>query len=219
MSTKSCYLYLLSENMFQPHCVDKFNATFPSFDWSATWRSLSFFSIDRSIIDLNWKIADGVLYTAQRLVSFGSPVPLPCFCGALVETQEHLFFYCPLAQSILSWLQSLMFVFSTMSPVLSLRQVLFGSSSDELIATPRIFVYLLNLSKFCIWKSRNDCRFRNTRPDAMAVMANILSRLKFHLPILFKRFKSDRRRRFFHRQWGARGVVSSVVKSSPVFSI
>ena len=201
--------------MFQPHCVDKFNATFSSFDWC----SLSFFGIHRSVIHINWKIAHGVLYAAQRLVSFGSPVPLPCFCGALVETLEHLFFYCPLAQSILSWLQSLMFVFSSMSPILSLRQVLFGISSDELIAASRIFVYLLNLSKFCIWKSRNDCHFRNTRPDALAVMANILSRLKFHLPILFKRFKSDRRRRFFHRQWGARGVVSSVVNSSLVFSI
>ena len=28
MSTRSCYLYLLSENMVQPHCVDKFSFTF-----------------------------------------------------------------------------------------------------------------------------------------------------------------------------------------------
>ena len=33
--------------------------------------SLSLFSIDRPVIDLSWKIAHGVLYTAARLFSFG----------------------------------------------------------------------------------------------------------------------------------------------------
>ena len=67
---------------------------------------LSHFDLDRHVSDLNWKIAHGVLYTAQRLASFGLSALLPCFCGALVETPEHLFFYCPVAQSVLSWLQS-----------------------------------------------------------------------------------------------------------------
>ena len=44
MSTKSCYLYLLSENMVQPHCVLKFQFIYPNLDWPATWRALSFFS-------------------------------------------------------------------------------------------------------------------------------------------------------------------------------
>ena len=48
-----------------------------------TWRSLGFFDLDRQVVDLNWKIVHGVLYTAQRLVSFGVPVPLDCFCSAL----------------------------------------------------------------------------------------------------------------------------------------
>ncbi|PFX24301.1 Transposon TX1 uncharacterized 149 kDa protein [Stylophora pistillata] len=115
MSTKSCYLYQLSENMVQPHYVNKFSFTFPPLDWSATWRSLTFFDLDRPVIDLNWKIAHGVLYTARRLASFGLSVPFSCFCGAPVESLEHLFFYCPLAHSVLSWLQSLMFCFSPVS--------------------------------------------------------------------------------------------------------
>ena len=131
---------------------------------------------------------------------------------------EHLFFYCPLAHSVLSWLQSLMFCFSPTCPVFLVRHVLFGFNSDELVATPRIFVHLLNLSKFCIWQSRNDFRYRNIHPGAVAVMANIKSRLKFSLRLLLKRFRSDRRRRYFLRQWGARGTVVSVVDSSLVFS-
>ncbi len=93
MSTKSCYQFLLSENMVTPHCVEKFAPTFGALYWPTTWNALSFFDMDRQVIDLNWKIAHGVLYTAERLVSFGLSVPLPCFCGAPVESLQHLFFF------------------------------------------------------------------------------------------------------------------------------
>ena len=61
---------------------------------------LTFFSPDHQVIHLNWKIALRVFYTAWHLASLRLSVPLPCFCGAL-------FFYCPLAQSVLSWWQSI----------------------------------------------------------------------------------------------------------------
>ena len=210
MTTKSSYMYLLSENVVQPHCVMKFASTFGRLYWPTTWRSLSFFDLDRQVIDLNWKIAHGVLYTAQRLVSFGLPVPLSCFCGSPVESLEHLFFSCPLAQSVLCWLQSLMFSFSPMCPVILSRHVLFGFSPDELRDTPRIFVYMLNVCKFVIWQSRNDYRFRDLSPGATSAVFKVRARVKFNLPLFFKRFRSPRRQRYFHRQWGANGVVASV---------
>ena len=189
MTTKSCYLYLLSENVVQPHCVMKFASIFGRLYWPTTWRSLSFFDLDRQVIDLNWKIAHGVLYTAQRLASFGLPVPLSCFCGAPVESLEHLFFSCPLAQSVLCWLQSLMFLFSPMCPVIVSRHVLFGFSPDELRSTPRILVYLLNVGKFVIWQSRNDYHFRDVPPGATSTVIKVKARVKFNLPLFFKRFR------------------------------
>ena len=92
MSTKACYHFLLSENMVSPHCVQKFEPTFGVLHWSTTWCSLSFFDLDRQVVDLSWKITHGVLYTGQQLVSFGLLIPLPCFCGASVESLQHLFF-------------------------------------------------------------------------------------------------------------------------------
>ena len=210
-STKACYLFLLSESMVSPHCVEKFAGVYGALDWPATWRSLFFFDLGRQVSDLSWKVAHGVLYTAQRLGSFGLPVPLSCFCGAPAESLEHLFFSCPLAQSVLSWLQSLLFAFSPMFPVILCRHVLFGFNSDELRVMPRIFVYLLNLSKFLIWHSRNDFRFRGIHPGAAEVIMKAKVRVRFNIPLFFKRFMSSRRRRYFHRQWGARGVVASVV--------
>lgn len=211
MTARSAYLFLLFEHLSEPHCVEKFFPVFGDLYWPATWRGLFLFELDRPVIDLAWKIAHGVLYTADRLVSFGYDVDPHCFCGAVLECPSHLFFSCPLAQSVLSWLQSLMFSFSSSSPSLVCRHALFGFSPAELRTIPRVFVYLLNVCKYFIWLARNDFRFRDIRPGASIVIANVCARVKFHLPLFFKRFKSSRRRRYFHRQWGASGTVGSVV--------
>ena len=92
----------------------------------------------------------------------------------------------------------------------SLASCPFWFSSDELCATPRVLVYLLNLCKFFIWQFRNDFRFRNVPLGAVDVIAKVKSRLKCHVPVLFKRFQSSRCPRYFHRRRGARGVVASV---------
>ena len=67
-STKACYLFLLSESMVSPHCVEKFAGVYGALDWLATWCSLFFFDLDRQVCNLCWKVAHGVLYTAQSWV-------------------------------------------------------------------------------------------------------------------------------------------------------
>ena len=67
---KISYQPLLSLHEVQPHCVLKFAPSFGALDWSATWRSLQFMPLDRQVRDLGWTIAHGVLYAADRLISF-----------------------------------------------------------------------------------------------------------------------------------------------------
>ena len=52
MTTRSAYLFLLSENTVVPHCETKFFPLFGSLYWSWTWRQLFYFDLDRSVIDL-----------------------------------------------------------------------------------------------------------------------------------------------------------------------
>ena len=117
VSCKSCYQLLLSFNPCVPHCVSKFSPAY-QIDWSSTWKSLFFLPLDRQVIDLNWKVAHGVLYTADRLISFGYAIPSTCFCRHLSETLRQLFFHCPLAQSGISFIQSLLFRASPMAPTI-----------------------------------------------------------------------------------------------------
>ena len=77
----------------------KFRSNYGDLDWDSTWKTFFFMPLDRKPIDLCWKVAHGVLYTARRLVSFGLNVPPYCLCGHCDETLEHLFFHCLLAQS------------------------------------------------------------------------------------------------------------------------
>ena len=146
LSSKVAYLFLLDENHAVPHCVEKFRPTFGALYWPSTWRQLHFANFDRSVLDFSWKVAHGVVLTAQRLISFGLHVSQHRFCCPVLESLSHLLFAFPLAQSVLSWLQSLMFCYSPMSPVLLLCHVLFGFNLDELRLLPRVFVYILNVA-------------------------------------------------------------------------
>ena len=152
MTTRSAYLFLLSENAVVSHCKTKFFPLFGSLYRSWTWRQHFFYDLDRSVIDLVWKISHGVLYTAERLASFGYDLSTTCFCSHPIDSLQHLFFYCPLAVSILSWVQSLMFLASPLCPTLLLRHALFGISSYELSVVPKVFVtYLMFLSFIFGW--------------------------------------------------------------------
>ena len=170
LCSKIGYLFLLDENYAVPHCVEKFRPTFGALYWPSTWRQIHFANFDRSVLDFSWKVAHGVVLTAQRLIAFGLHVSQHCFCSPVLESLSHLLFACPLAQSVLSWLQSLMFRYSPMSPVLLLRHVLYGFNLEELRILPRVFVYILNVCKFCIWLTRNDFRFRSLQPGAILVI-------------------------------------------------
>ena len=202
LTCKFVYQYILSLKVCPPHCVAKFLPSYGTLYWSSTWKQLFLMPLDRKVIDLNWKVCHGVLYTAARLSSFGYNHSTICFCGFHMETSEHLFFSCPLACSGIDWIQSL----------------LFGFSPDEMRCIPRVLVYLLLVCKYLIWIQHNDHRFRSVRPSAVNLISSIRARVKFYLPLLFKRFHSARRRRYFIRQWGGNGTICSLVNSAPVIS-
>ena len=219
LSCKIAYRRLLELNVVAPHCVIKFRPTFGDLYWSTTWSQFHFMPLDRSVIDLSWKVAHGVLYTAERLSSFGYNIPTACFCNDPLESAEHLFFRCPLAKSGIDWIQSQLFLAAPLAPSLCLRHLFFGFSSDELAVVPRVFSYLLLVLKYLIWLQRNDFRFRSTHPSAVGLLAGMKARVRFHLPLFFRRFKSARKRRYFQRQWGGNGVICSVQGSKLVFHV
>ena len=158
-----------------------------------------FMLLDRQVIDRNWKLAHGVLYTAERLASFGYQLRLSCFCGHHTESLDHLFYLCPLAQSGLAWDQTLLTHAYPVGSSLALRHVRVVFSSDELWIVPRVFAYLVNVCSYLIWMQRNDFRFHSIHPSAVNLIALMKARLSFYLPLFAKRFPSARRRSYFFR--------------------
>jgi len=80
---------------------------------------------------------------------------------------------------------------------------------------PRFFVYLLMVVKYFLWRVRNDYRSRDDPPGAVSVIECVKVRVMFHLPLYFKRFRPPRHQRYFHRHWGANGVVGSLEGGLP----
>ena len=69
--------------------------------------------------------------------------------------------------------------------------------------------YSVTNGKICksfIWKVRNYFRFRDVSPGAIEVTEMVKSRVRFCLPLLFKRFRFARRRCLFHSHQGASRV-------------
>ena len=106
-----------------------------------------------------------------------------------------------------------------MFPVLLVHHSLFGLDPVKLRATPHIFVYILNVCKFFIWRSRNDFRFCGVQPGAVSIIEDVNAHVKFNLPLFFKHLKSSHRRCYFHRQWSAQGVVADVVNGKFTFRL
>lgn len=213
-TTKSVYSLHVANHSTMPNCVRHFAPLLGALYWHSTWDQLFWFPLDCPVIDLAWLILHGLLHTAHRLVITFSmvDVPLACFCSpAVSEMLDHPFFYCPLAHSILSWLQALMLRCFALVLSLACRRVLFGFNQDELLCVPRIFDYMLNVCKFFLWQAGYDYRFCDVAPIAADLLAKGWVRVQFHLPLFFKCFLSAHRRRFYVRQWGACGVVASIV--------
>ena len=92
-SAKHVYKFLLSESRSPPpHCVEKFRPQYGDLYWPSRWSQLFCFNLDHPVIDLSWKVAHGVLYTADRLIGFGYDIDATCFYNTALETQSQLFF-------------------------------------------------------------------------------------------------------------------------------
>ena len=73
-----------------PHCVGKFLPIYGTLHCPETWDQIHMTTLDHAMVDVNWKIAHGVLYTASRLVNcFGmANIDPQCHCRADEETRN-----------------------------------------------------------------------------------------------------------------------------------
>ena len=79
--------------------------------------------MDRPVINLAWKIAHGVLNTADHLSSFGYSLQLSCFCNSAPDISITSFLNAPLLSKLFPLLQSVMFHWSLVAPSFVVRYV------------------------------------------------------------------------------------------------
>lgn len=152
LSTKSAYLMLLSDRSAIPHCVVKFFIPFGPLYWPATWRQLFFFDMHRQVIDLSWKVAHGVLYTAGRLSSFGYAIPTACFCGHCWRLWTICFSL--VLWLIVSFLGCLLCFFFFRHPLVLSFSVMFGLVSRRMsfcVSLASLFMLLMSANSPSGW--------------------------------------------------------------------
>ena len=154
ITCKSCYDLVLGANSRSPHCELKFRPSFGTLYWPATMKQVHIMSLDRPV-----KTSVGV----SAMVSIGLDTTWFRTASVVIQRLYHLFF-CPLAQSGISWVQSLLFRAAPLAPTLTIRHLLFGFSNDELLVVLSVFVYLINVLKSsfscCVVFRRNVTPFQ-----------------------------------------------------------
>ena len=86
--------------------------------------------LDTTIINLNWQIAHGVLYTGAHLFydfHLANVSPL-CFCGADDENLEHMFFECEVARCLVAWVSPHLQSIHPTASRFTVKELLFGFS-------------------------------------------------------------------------------------------
>ena len=175
-----------------PHCVVKFSPAYGPLYWSQTWAQLHMCSLDRRIIDLNWQIAHGVLYTGARLaLDFNMANINPrCFCNGDEETLEHVFFQCALARLLIAWVFSRLLDCDPTAVRFTVQELLFGFFEARRRAIPSIILYMLQVMKHTIWVARCDFHFRHKPPVPYECLQWAKAKLKFILSLLGRRCRS-----------------------------
>ena len=85
------------------------------------------------MVDLNWQIAHGVLYTGARLaINFRMRgVNSRCFFATADETLEHLFYEYELARLLMAWVYMNLHRINPTAGWFTVDELVFGSSSPS----------------------------------------------------------------------------------------
>ena len=217
LSSRNTYNALRSRSYKQPHCVDKFLTTYRPLHWRQTWSQLHICNLDRKVIDLNWQIAHGILYTGARLAHRFrmAHVDSLCFCKAGDETLEHLFFECQLAQILVAWLFQQLHHISPIAGRFTVEELLFGFSEVSRRAIPSIIIFMLLVMKHTIWVARCDFRFRQRMPIASKCLSQAIAKIKFILGLLRSGVSLLLK---FEREWLARSSLGHFEGTELVFT-
>jgi hypothetical protein len=218
----SCNTYRLGQQKRyrEPNCVLHFYGDYGPLHWPQTWAQLHITTLDRFVIDLNWKIAHGVLYTGCRLRhNFGmAHVDPQCFCGADEETLEHLFFECRVATIVTGWIFFNLLQVDPTANNFTVDELLFGFTTARRRKIPLVIVWMLHTMKHIIWVARCDYRFRGKMPVESECLNKLIVRIKFVLFLLGRKCKSPTQVRSFEKEWLASGRLGHFQGEKLVFS-
>ena len=137
-------------------------------------------------MDLSWQTAHNILPTNQRLHRFNIISSPNCACCSSVETVEHLFVHCWVAQAVWQQTIALLNTFTSNPQHIKLdyRVVLFNIIPPPV--TPRInevIITIVNQGKYIIWKARNLIKFERKVFSPSQVSSFLISILKNKLNI------------------------------------
>ena len=137
----------------------------------------------RKCNDFNWKIFHGVVMVEQRLSKMNLSDGICVMCKKELENTEHLLYYCERLGDL--WFQIQIFINKLFDKEfkLNVKSVIVGNldNNDDDCG---VFNMILSITRFTIWKRRNNLKFENTEMSEAGLYRWILGELKNHCLVL-----------------------------------
>ena len=187
ISNLSCkQFYRIISNIHTDH--PRIESVHPKIDFRYIWSSLQDKFTDPFTREISWRAANEVLPVQKLLCRYKiSNISKCTLCDYLVESLEHLFYFCPvvalLYDIVFDWIPAVADVRRTdipMSSSLILHYVLPANIRLNKFQNSD-FLYLLCECKYVVWSCRNLKKFENRKVNGNFMAMFLLSRLKLRI--------------------------------------
>jgi len=158
-------------------------------NWRRVWLFAHLKSRVRVESDLLWRLLHRSLPVGSYLRHWNADARLVCAhqgCGDTLETHEHLFLHCPVAQDVWEWVFTLFDRIFGIALTPSLGTMLLCDSVHRWPrARQQVFVLLHGSALYSIWLARNAALFEGGEFSAAVIRRLAIARINRHLSTLF----------------------------------
>ena len=157
-----------------------------TFQWKQIWNSTLELPLSNTEKQFPWKVIHNAIFTEHKLFLMNMSTGLCHFCKTNTETIKHLFYECSIINRVIHKIENkinciLENDLHLKISLLSTHLVLGLLHENSLV---RKFVnFIIILSKWEIWKLRNNVKFNNKHYSFQQITDSIIQ--KIHMTIIF----------------------------------
>ena len=148
-----------------PICMHKWREYFQcNLEFESLFKEKRHALYNRKSYDFHWKIIHRVIFCETKLKQMKKSNGICKLCNEYEEDLAHLVYLCPKINVLWNKIENLLMNILAIDLQLDVRKIILGITLDECDKNVSIKVFInfvILMTKWCIWKHRNDVKYGN----------------------------------------------------------